>query len=226
MSAAAVDAESAGVRTTLSESPLAVKIVLLGVFINRIGGFLNIFLVLFLTAEGYSPGQTATAIGLYGAGSVISVLIGGVLSARLGARTTTVISMGSCAALTAALLYLPNYLMVLCSVALLGTVSQIFWPASATLLSELTPASRQVMILAVYRFAVNLGSTAAPLIGFALYELGHRHYTLLFWGEALLALTYAVLAYAVLPHRSRGELGPDTSAVSGLASGYLEVLRD
>ena len=40
--------------TTFTESPPAVKAVLAGVVINRLGAFLSIFLVLYLTARGYS----------------------------------------------------------------------------------------------------------------------------------------------------------------------------
>lgn len=38
--------QDAGIWRTFVESPLAVKAVLGGVFVNRLGGFLNIFLVL------------------------------------------------------------------------------------------------------------------------------------------------------------------------------------
>ncbi|TVT31887.1 MFS transporter, partial [Amycolatopsis rhizosphaerae] len=38
---------------TFRDSPPAVKTLLAGVFINRLSGFLNIFLVLFLTSTGY-----------------------------------------------------------------------------------------------------------------------------------------------------------------------------
>ena len=59
------------------------------------------------------------------------------------------------------------------------------------------------MIFAIYRFGLNIGATAAPLLGFALYNLDHQRYTLLFWGEALVALVYAVLALLTLPRRAR-----------------------
>ena len=85
--------------------------------------------------------------------------------------------------------------------ALAGLMSQIFRPAAATLLSQLTPDDRQLMIFAIYRFGLNIGATAAPLLGYALYNLDHQHYTLLFWGEALFALVYAVLAQLTLPNR-------------------------
>ena len=222
---AGTDTAPVGIWATFRESPLAVKAVLAGVFVNRLGGFLNIFLVLFLTGQGYSAGQAATALGVYGAGFVVGVLAGGSLSARLGARNSTVISMVSTAALTASLLYLPSYSLILGAVALVGAVGQLYRPASAALLAELTPQGRQVMVFAMYRFGLNLGTTAAPLIGFALYNLDHQDYALLFWGEALIALAYAVLAWVALPGRAVvGDGGSgDGSAGSG---GYLAVLRD
>ena len=219
--------DAVGIWATFRESPLAVKAVLGGVVVNKIGGFLNIFLVLFLISEGYSAAQAATALGVYGAGFVVGVLAGGALSGRLGARNATVISMVTSAVLTAALLYLPNYTLILVAVALVGAIGQIYRPASAALLAELTPQRRQVMVFAMYRFGLNLGTTAAPLIGFALYNLDHNDYDLLFWGEALIALAYAVLAQIALPGRTPADKQPTGEAGEGQErGGYLAVLRD
>src|SRR5215467_4379677 len=98
----------AGIWRTFSESPGAVKAVLLGVIVNKVGGFLNIFLVLYMRSIGYSDTKAATALGLYGIGAVVGVLVGGTLAERLGARTATIISMGGSAVLIASLLYLHN----------------------------------------------------------------------------------------------------------------------
>lgn len=218
--------DSAGIWRTFSESPLAVKAIFGGVFVNRVGGFLNIFLVLFLTSKGHSPAQASIALGAYGLGGVLGVLIGGMLADRLGARNATVLSMFSSAVLVASLLYLPNYAVLLVAVAIVGLVSLIFRPASATLLSELTPESRQVMIFAMYRFGLNLGTTAAPLLGFALYNFDHQRYTLLFWGEAAVALVYGILALVALPRRPRPEVQPAAQEPSGSQGSYLSVVRD
>ncbi len=220
-------AQSAGIWRTFDESPTAVKAIFAGVFINRLGAFLSIFVVLFMTSKGRSPSEAAFALGAYGAGGVIGVLIGGVLADRLGARNATVLSMSSSAVLVASLLYLPNYMVLLVAVALCGLVSQIFRPASAPLLSELTPENRQVMIFAMYRFGLNLGTTAAPLIGFALYNLDDQGYTLLFWAEALVALAYAGLAMVALPRRERPVTDSAGNAVAAAPTGsYLDVLRN
>jgi MFS family permease len=218
--------QSAGIWRTFNESPPAVKAIFAGVFVNRLGAFLSIFLVLFMISKGRSPAEASFALGAYGAGGVLGVLIGGMLADRLGARNATVLSMSSSAVLVASLLYVPNYMLLLAAVALCGLVSQIFRPASATLLSELTPESRQVMIFAMYRFGLNLGTTAAPLLGFALYHLDGEHYTLLFWGESLVAVAYAALALVALPRRTRAVPDAGGSTRAAPTGSYLTVLRD
>ena len=222
------DASNAGVWATVSQAPTAVKTVLLGVFLNRLSGFLNIFLVLFLSQQGFTVGQAAVAVGVFGAGCVVSYLIGGMLAERLGPRYLSAASMAASAALIAALLYVPDFGLLLCVVALAGVASQVWWPASATLLSDLTADGRQVMILALYRFAVNVGSAAAPLIGVVLYNLNHQQYTVAFWVQAVVALAYGVLAFAVLPRRRPRVDVPadDVPAMTGAVGGYLAVLRD
>lgn len=226
MSTKAARAESAGVWRTFSESPTAVKAIFGGVFVNRLGAFLNIFLVLFMVSEGHSVAEATLALGAYGAGGVLGLLIGGMLADRLGARNATVISMFSSAVLVASLLYVTSYGLLLTAVTLVGLVSQIFKPASATLLSELTPESRQVMIFAMYRFGLNLGSTAAPLLGFALYHMDNEHYTLLFWGEALVAVIYGAIALVTLPRRERVSSEPGAALKPAQPGSYLDVLRD
>lgn len=217
-----------GVWVTFKEAPRAVKTVLAGVLVNRLSGFLHVFLVLFLTSEGYSKGRTVIALGVYGAGAVAGSLAGGTLAERLGIRGATVLSMSSTAVLTAALLYLPGFVPLLGAIALVSLGAQLFRPASATLLAEQTDGDRQIMIFAMYRFGLNVGATAAPLLGYALYNAGGRTYTLLFWGEAALALAYALVARATLPARPRTRRpasAPDAAAPAP-TDGYGAVLRD
>jgi hypothetical protein len=91
----------------------------------------------------------------------------------------------------------------------------VYRPASAALLSELTPAHRQVMIFAIYRSVMNLGTTAAP-IGAALISVS---YNLLFWGEAGAALAYAVIALVALPASA-------VAAVAGSETGRADTAAE
>ncbi|MFD2421792.1 MFS transporter [Amycolatopsis pigmentata] len=213
--------ERASVVAAFREAPPAVKTLLAGVFINRLSGFLNIFLVLFLLSSGYGEEQAALAVGVYGVGGIAGVLAGGVLSARIGARTATVISMSSAGVLMASMLYLPSYGLILIAVALASMAAQFYRPASAALLSDLVSEGRQVMIFAMYRFCLNLGATVAPLLGFGLYHLGGDRYGMVFWCEAVVAVAYALLAGFTLPGRHDAQ---KTEVV--VRGGYREMLRD
>lgn len=216
-----------GVFATLRESPRAVKALLFGGFISRLAAFIQIYLVLFLTDRGFSATQAGLALGVYGAGAVVGSLAGGSLSDRLGARAVTLISMGGSALLIVSILYAPSYAMILLAVFMVSTVGQFYRPAAQTMLTELTPRHRVVMITAMYRLGLNLGMTAAPLIGAALLAVS---YNALFWGEAAAALIFGGIVMFALPKR-----GPRVKATSAEAvkeapaegrTGYLAVLAD
>src|ERR1700683_1438614 len=224
-------AATAGVIATFRDSSVAVKTLIPGIFINRLSGFLNIFLVLYLTSRGFSAGLASIALGCYGAGALVGVFIGGMLACRIGARNATVISMVSASALTASLLFLPDYPLLLTAAVAVGLGGQLYRPAAGTLLSELTPDDQQIMIFAMHRFGMNLGATAAPLVGIALYGIGGQSYFLLFWSEAVIAAAYAVLAWVALPRRvPRARIASDPvrpHAARAPASGrYRGMLRD
>lgn len=219
--------ESVAIWATFRDSSTAVKTLLAGVLLSRLGGFLNIFIVLFLTFKGYSDGQASYALGAYGAGGVAGVLLGGTLADRLGARNATVLGMGATAALTASLLYLPSYPSLLVAVALASLMAQLYRPAAASLLSELTSEKSQVMIFGMYRFGLNVGAMAAPLVGLGLYHLNNESYTLVFWGEALIALIYALVAAVALPRRAGAREAASPAGEEEAASGgYRAMLGD
>src|SRR4029453_6925815 len=72
--------DAAGIWITLQQSSVPVRATLVGVFVNRLGGFLQPFLVLFLTHRGFSAVQAAVALGIFGAGCFAGVLLGGSFS--------------------------------------------------------------------------------------------------------------------------------------------------
>ncbi|MFF8608266.1 MFS transporter [Streptomyces sp. NPDC015346] len=218
--------DSARIWATFRDSSVAVKTLLVGVLLSRLGGFLNIFIVLYLSFRGYSEEEASYALGAYGAGGVAGVLLGGTLADRLGARNATVLGMGATAVLTASLLYLPNYPALLVAVALASLMAQLYRPAAASLLSELTSESSQVMIFGMYRFGLNVGAMAAPLVGLGLYHLGGESYSLVFWGEAVIALVYTFVAAAALPRRAAPDAEGSATDAEGPAGSYRAMLAD
>jgi predicted MFS family arabinose efflux permease len=216
--------DDAKIWATFRESSVPVKAILIGVFINQLGTFLQTFLVLFLTNRGFTEVQAGFALGVYGAGLVLGVLIGGMLADRLGARMATLVSMLGSAAMLLSVLFVTNYQALLVVVLLVGLISRIYRPAAGALLLELTPQHRQVMISAMFRLAFNLGATAAPVFGAALVAIS---WDLLFWAEALAATAYGVIAATMLPKRKKKEPAETGEAEAAAKSGgYIAVLRD
>jgi MFS family permease len=223
-----------GVLGTWRETSRQTKALLAGVFVSKLAGFIQIFLVLFLTHRGFSAGQAGLALGLYGAGAVVGTLAGGGLSDRLTARTATLISMVGSAVLIVSIIYLRYYSLILVAVLLVSAVGQLYRPAAQSLITELTPPARLVMVTAMYRLCLNLGTTAAPLIGVALVSVS---YDLLFWGESLAALVYGLIALLLLPrHSPQAEPAATAEAVPAepvtdtagrrSRSGYRALLAD
>jgi predicted MFS family arabinose efflux permease len=209
--------------------PRQVKALLAGLFVNKLAGFLQIFLVLFLTSRGYSSSQAGLALGLYGAGAVIGTFAGGSLSDRQSARTAMLTSMLGSALLLVSIVYLKNYLLIVLAVILVAAVSQIYRPAAQAMITELSPPDRLVMVTALYRLSLNLGTSAAPLVGVALVSVS---YNLLFWGEALAALTYCLIALSLLPRKSARPVPVAGTAPAGPAEvakrrqSYRALLND
>jgi len=220
---------NAGILATWRTATVPAKALLVGIFVNRLGSFIQVFLVLFLTARGFSEVQAGAALGTYTIGAVLGAIIGGTLTDLLGPRRTILLSMTGTAALVLSILYLHNYLLLLVAVVVIGTVNGAYRPASNALLSELTPPHQQVMIFAIYRLAYNVGNTAAPLLGAAFIAVS---YDLLFWGEAAAALGYAAIAAIALPRRAPAPAPApvDAAAVKPAATedqvGYRAVLTD
>jgi MFS family permease len=183
------DQESAaGIFATFRQAPRAVKAILAGILVNKLGAFMQVYLVLFLIHRGFSTREAGAALGAYGLGSVGGVLLGGWCTDRIGTRRTIIAGMGVTAGLLIAVLLLGYYPALLVAVVAVGATSQLYRPASSTLLAELTPRQRQTMIFAMSRLALNLGTTAAPLIGVALLTIS---YDLLFCTEAAAAVGFA-----------------------------------
>lgn len=215
-------AAAAGAWATFRQTPRATKAVLAGVFINSLAAFIQIFLVLFLTHQGFSSGQAGLALGLYGAGAVLGTFVGGWLTDRITVRMVTAVSTLGSAALMIAILYLKSYALVLLAVLLVSGVRQLYRPAAQTMLAELTPPRQLVMVMAMFRLSLNLGISVAPVIGVVLIAIS---YNLLFWIQAAAAVIYGLIALTALPRKDRSA-GAVAQQAPDARSGFRVLAAD
>jgi MFS family permease len=223
---ASATASATGPWATFKESPRAIRFLLLGVCVNQFGAFLQAFLVVYLVDRGFGKGQAGFALGAYGVGSVIGVLLGGGLTDRLAPRTTIILSMLGAAGLTLSISFLGYYPAIVVAVLLAGVATQSYRPAAAALLTGMVMPSRQVMVMAMNRLAMNVGMLVGPLAAAALAGIS---WNLVFWTDAATSLLYAGVAVFLLPSTAgttasdEPDAGAATTATGG---GYRPMLAD
>src|SRR5690606_12201304 len=140
-------------------------------FINQFGALLQMFMVLYLVHRGFSEEQGGFALGVYGVGAIVGLLFGGTLSDRLGPRLTIVVSMSTSAVMVLAVTFLDSYIGIVIAVACAGAMTQATRPASAALLTDYTPPSQHVMVMAMNRIALNGGAVVGPLVAALLIKI-------------------------------------------------------
>jgi MFS family permease len=200
---------------SLRALPPPVWLLYAGSFVNRFGSFVATFLVLYLVESGFSPAEAGIAVSAYGAGSLVSALVGGWLADRLGRRNTIAVSMFSAAAVALALSQVHGLPAIVLLTILFGTCTELYRPASAALLTDLVPPDRRLPAFAGYRLAINAGFAFGPAVAGLLAQ---RSFLWLFVGEAVTSAVLGVVALAGLPkgvrsHRAEEHQGEALRAI-------------
>lgn len=185
--------------------------------VNRAGGFVGIFLTIYLTTErGFSEAVAGLVLGLYGLGGAVGVTVAGHLTDRWGRRPTVLLTMGSAAALMVVLGLAHSAPAIMAGALALGVAAEGARPPLGAMIADLVPAADRGRAFSVYFWAINLGfATAAILAGFA----ADSGYLTLFLADAATTAAAAVLL-AVKTRETRPALpaaGPEGPRRSGLA---------
>lgn len=188
---------TASFRRTTGGLPNAFWMLWLGTLINRLGLFVSPFLTLYLSKErGATVEESTFIVALYGLGTFLSSIVGGVLSDRIGRKPTFVASM----LLTALLLLVLGVAESLAFIAvvslILGLVTDMYRPAIAAIVTDIVPAHDRVRAFTLIYWAINVGAAVAPIIaGFAVAW----GYTLLFVGDAITTALFGLLVWWRVP---------------------------
>lgn len=189
-------------RTTLRTLPRPMWALVFGTFLNRFGDFVYVFLVLYLTQHGYTAPQAGLAIGSYGVGSLVAALLGGRLTDRYGRRNAIVASMCGSAVSVLALSQTQGLFLIVVLASATGFTAELYRPASSALIADLIPENQRVTGFALYRLAINAGTAAGPAV--AGFLVGHSFF-LLFLGDAVTSLLFAIIALVALPNHVSAE---------------------
>ncbi|UQX02241.1 MFS transporter [Streptomyces sp. RerS4] len=212
-------------RESVSGLPSAFWWLWASTLVNRLGAFVATFMTLYLTLDrGYSASFAGLVVALHGLGGVVSSLVAGVMTDRLG-RRPTMLAANVSTSLSVALLGFMEHPAAIAAVALLvGMASNASRPAVSAMMADIVRPEDRVRAFALNYWAINLGfAISATLAGF----VAEYSYLAGFLGEAALTLLCAVLVFAKLPE-SRPVKGSGASAreADGPEIGLGSVLRD
>jgi MFS family permease len=205
----------------LAQLPKPVWVICGGVFLNKLGNFLTVFLILYLTHKGYSPFQAGLALGAIGLGSFFGNAVGGTIADRIGRRPAIVVSMFGTAGLTLLVPVSPNVSATIALAIVIGFFARLFNPAGGATLVDSVRPDQLVTVFGMYRLAINVGMTAGPMIGGLLVG---ANYNYLFVGNAVASASFGVLVLFLLPETRPA--GSPTGDDDRGTDGYRQVFGD
>jgi predicted MFS family arabinose efflux permease len=188
-----------------------------GTLVNRLGTMVLPFTGVYLTqARGLSLTAAGLVMGVFGAGSLLSQPLAGVLADRIGRRATLAGGMLATAVAMLALGYSASLPAIVASMFALGVVMDLYRPASNALVADLVPPAERPRAYGLLFWGINLGYSVGMTAGGWLAGLG---FIWLFWIDALSGVVFAVLVWRAIP-----ETRPERTG--GSPEGFGVVLRD
>ncbi|BCB76215.1 MFS transporter [Phytohabitans flavus] len=188
-----------------------------GTLVNRLGTMVMPFTGVYLTqARGFSVAVAGLAMTLFGVGSLISQIVAGLLTDRIGRRATLSGSMVATAVVMLALGYSTGLAPILVGMFVLGLLIDAYRPASSALVADLVAPDLRPKAFGLIFWAINLGYAVAMVAGGWLAHLG---FSWLFWADAATCAVFAVLVWRAVPETRPAHDGTTTG-------GFGTVLRD
>ncbi|WP_157244372.1 MDR family MFS transporter [Nonomuraea typhae] len=188
-----------------------------GTLVNRLGTMVMPFTGVYLTqARGLSVAVAGLVMAVFGVGSLISQLVAGVLTDRIGRRATLSGGMLATAATMMWLGYSTSLPSILAAMFVLGLVIDAYRPASNALVADLVSPAERPRAYGLLFWAINLGYAVGMTTGGWLAGLG---FVWLFWVNATTSVAFAVLVWRAVPETAP----PPAERGSG---GFGTVLRD
>ncbi|TCO50537.1 putative MFS family arabinose efflux permease [Kribbella antiqua] len=176
--------------------------------VNRLGSFVQPFLVLYLTQDRHLSAGTAGAVAAaVGAGSVASQLVGGWLADRVGRRFTMLICFFGTGAALILLGSARSMVMIWAAAFVVGLLGDLFRPAVQATVADMLQPGERVRAYGLLFWAINLGFSVSTVSAGVLASIG---YGLLFWLNAGTSVIAGLVIWAMVPE-SRPALDEGTS---------------
>lgn len=216
----------ARLRRLYAEFPAQFWIVVLGTFIDRLGGALLFpFFTLYLTRK-FNIGMTEVGFifGVFALSSVAGSIAGGALTDRLGRKIMLLFGLVMSAVFSLSMGIIDNLQLFFIAALVVGVFSEVGAPAQQALVADLLDEEQRAQGFGILRVVANLAVTIGPIIG---GFLASRSYLLLFITDAVTSLiTAGFIFFALRETRRAPAQGEPQESMAATFRGYSTVLTD
>jgi len=149
--------------------PSPIRVLSVGVLINRAGGFVSAFLALILALRGISAPDIGVALAVSGGFTIGGAWLGGALTSRFGSKRVIVAAMIGSALVTTALIPASPFPLTVGIVCLIALCNRAYVPAASTMVGSLSPPGQRLQMFSVFQLAFNVGvAVGSALAGYLL----------------------------------------------------------
>jgi len=204
----------------LARLPGPVQLLVTGSLVNKVGTFIMPYLTLVLLRDFHlKEGAVAELLAAYGIGSIVSILVGGTLTDRLGRRQTLMLSLFGSGVLAVAMGFATSARTFVPLLLCFGFVADLYRPAASAIVSDLLASRDRATGFAALRLAVNLGFAVGMALGGLIADWNWRW---LFFGDGLTTLLYGFVVLFFIPETKPESDGSRVAPVGGAPSPWRD----
>ncbi len=218
-------------RSIYHEYPRTFWLIMLGMFIDQLGGALIFpFFGLYITSK-YAVGMTEVGImfSIMAISGLVGSLIGGALTDKFGRKVMILFGLVISAVSTLLLAFAPSLEIIYLASLIVGLFGNMAGPAHQAMVADVLPEDKRIDGFGILRVIANLAVAIGPAIG---GFLAARSYTMLFIIDVILSSITAVIILAFVPETKpqaapREDSQPHQEESLGQTlAGYIKVTRD
>ncbi|HKJ26959.1 MAG TPA: MFS transporter [Anaerolineales bacterium] len=216
----------AKMKSTYMEYPRPFWVLMLGIFIDQLGGSLIFpFFALYVTSH-FNVGMTEVGImfGIMTAAGVIGGMIGGAMTDKFGRKSMLLFGLIISGLFNIVIIFIDQIEVFYIVAGFVGFLGSLSGPAGQAMIADLLPEEKRADGFGMLRVVWNLSITFGPLIGGFVADYSFNY---LFIADAVTSMITAGIVIAWLPE-SKPELSEEKEAQSMLQTlrGYGTVFKD